>query len=171
MIYDQATTADIPQIKSLYQELTQRIHELEPDFFKETQQSNSFFEEMILSENSDILTVKNGNNLVGLAIIQLQETPDYPIFEKHTFCYCLDLVVTKDHRTQGIASNLLSQIEEWAYQKNAEYIELSVLNKNKNAFNLYQSAGFLEKMTTLYKKVDKKQENHYENLESKCLIE
>ncbi|MDT2849286.1 hypothetical protein P7H60_08920 [Vagococcus carniphilus] len=71
MIYDQATTADIPKMKALYQELTQRIHELEPDFFKEAQQSNSFFEEMIFSENSDILTVKNGDNLVGLAIIQL----------------------------------------------------------------------------------------------------
>lgn len=33
MIYKKATTADIPQIKALYQELTQRIHELEPDFF------------------------------------------------------------------------------------------------------------------------------------------
>lgn len=38
----------------------------------------------------------------------------------------------------------------------SKYIELSVLNKNKAAFNLYQSAGFSEKMTLLYKKVDKK---------------
>lgn len=107
MIYSQASVTDIPQIKVLYQELTQRVHELEPVFFKDVQQTNSFFKEMILSENSDILIAKDNENLVGLAIVQLQETPDYPILEKYLFCYCLDLVVTKDYRSQGVASNLL----------------------------------------------------------------
>ncbi len=41
------------------------------------------------------------------------------------------------------------------YKREAKYVGLSVLSKNKKAHRVYQSSGFSEKITTLYKKIGK----------------
>lgn len=149
-----ATKKHVPQIAALYNGLFTTMSELEPYFFKNTNQDSSFLETTIESDSSDLIIALINDDIVGFALIQLQETPPYKVLEHHQFAYITDLITKPEYRNQGIASALLTECGKWAKINEADYLELSVLNKNTNAYELYLKRGFAEKMTTLYKQID-----------------
>lgn len=127
---------------------------MEPYFFKKAHQDQAFLEATIENDESDLLIAVMDDQIVGFALMQMQETPPYNVFKKHNFAYLVDLITKPTYRGQGIASTLLAECERWAKTKGADYLELSVLNKNTNAYDLYLKKGFSEKITTLYKPID-----------------
>ena len=149
-----ATQKDIPNISPLYRSLFESVAELEPYFFKEAEQDSSFLETTVNSDDSDIIMAVMNDQVVGFALIQLQETPPYNVYQKHQFAYLIDLITKSQHRGKGVATALLEECEAWSKRKGAEYLELSVLTKNSNAYELYLKQGFSEKMTTLYKAIN-----------------
>lgn len=65
-------------------------------------------------------------------------------------CYILTLGVAAAYRQQGIASQLLNLLENYAYQNGCQAIYLHVIDYNDVAKNFYTNSGF-EKVVTLHK--------------------
>lgn len=80
-----ATKKHIPRIASLYNNLFKTMSQLEPYFFKHTIQNPSFLEATIESDSSDLILAVSKNEIVGFALIQLQETLPYKVLEHHQF--------------------------------------------------------------------------------------
>ena len=54
----------------------------------------------------------------------------------------MDICVDEKLRGRGIGSALLAACEEWAREKNYEYLELNVLEANAAARRLYERTGY-----------------------------
>lgn len=59
------------------------------------------------------------------------------------------LYIIEEYRNLGIGKRLLEEFKKWSKDNNATYIEVNVLTKNINAYNLYKRANFKEVKTTL----------------------
>lgn len=132
----------VDQILELYKLLIKSQQELEPFYFKEACQTNEFIKELMSDQKSDILIEADGNKINGFLVIREVESPDYPMFIKRKSAYILDLVVHPEQRNRGCAKKLLGAAKDWQKERELEYVELCVLEKNRNARELYESVGF-----------------------------
>lgn len=85
-------------------------------------------------QNSKYFIIKQNEEIYGFIGIRI-------VFEEMEI---INIVTRKDKREQGIASNLLSYILQYANSNNIERINLEVNEKNIKAKNLYKSFGFEE---------------------------
>jgi len=147
-----ATIDDINEIADLYIEQFCIMKDLQPDFYQEGEQSKAFIQGVIESDDSDILVLTD-NAIVGLALLQTKETPDFPFFVKHKYAYLMDIVMTKDCRGKGMGSILLEEAKKWAIDRELEYVELDVLSGNDNAIRFYRKHGFMDKKHLMFCKL------------------
>lgn len=67
----------------------------------------------------------------------------------------LDAVYVKDeNRRKGIAKSLISKLKKWGKAVNAGYIDLTVLNDNYKAIELYEKLGFIPVKTYMRSKLE-----------------
>ena len=152
MKIEKAKIKDIDEIKQLYQVLFLDMANLQPEYFKAAKQDEKFLKMIIESDDSDILVAKN-QKIIGLVLVQKQQTPPYSCLVEHSYTYLMDLVVDVDFRGQGIGKQLIESVKNWTLERNLEYIELNVLSENKKAINLYKKINFKEKMKTMRMKL------------------
>lgn len=138
-----AKLEDKYQIMELYRELILTQVDFEQDFFQVANQTIEFIEEMITNEDSDILLVfNNQEEIVGFSVIKQMQSPNYPMFKSKNYAYIFDLIVTKQARGNGFAKELLKVSIDWGKERELDYIELAVLNKNEKADHMYNNFGF-----------------------------
>jgi GNAT superfamily N-acetyltransferase len=53
-----------------------------------------------------------------------------------------DLIVHPDWRRRGVASSLYEVCEQWAVERKASWVEVTVYEFNAEAYNFYASLGF-----------------------------
>lgn len=132
----QAKTEDARCIVEAEQEIAQ-----EPGYFcsQPSELSEKNVRQTIESSHGIYLVAEKEWSLVGhafLAILDLQSL-------RHVAQ--LNIVVHKGHQAQGIGTNLMEKIIEWAKQSSTvEKIELNVRASNTRAIALYQKMGFSE---------------------------
>lgn len=148
-----ATVGDVTDISKLYLKLTKAMADLQPFFFKEETQEESFIKKLIEENTSDILLACNGKEVEGFAFIQEQVTPPFAIFHQHRFAYFLDLLVRPEQQGKGIGTKLINACKEWSKERELDYIQLSVLTNNHSAIQLYKRQGFEEQSLNMYHKL------------------
>ncbi len=145
-----AQPGDLPEIGDLYEELYTCMAALQPDNFRPGRQSESFLCSIMENPDGEILVARGQEEKVlGFAIVQCQNTPDYPSFLPRRYTHLLDIVVAEPCRGQGIGKTLLKAVESWARGKGSEFIELGVLSENLPAIGAYESYGFQERRKTM----------------------
>ena len=137
-----ATLTDKDIIYELYEELIKSQARLEPDFYQEATQGMNFIEDMINNEDSDILIVLEQEQIVGFSVIKEMTTPSYPMFRPKEYAYIYDLVVRESARKKGFGKALLQSSVDWMKERELEYLELAVLDNNKDGKSLYENFGF-----------------------------
>ena len=137
-----ATLADKAIIFDLYDELIKSQAKLEPDFYQEATQGMNFIEDMINNEDSDILIVLEQEQIVGFSVIKEMTAPSYPMFRPKEYAYIYDLVVRESARKKGFGKALLQSSVGWMKERELEYLELAVLDNNKDGKSLYENFGF-----------------------------
>lgn len=70
---------------------------------------------------------------------------DLPNLDDNTI-YLNNIAVDKNHRRRGVASNMLSFIEDLALNRNKNKLRLWVAQKNSGAYRLYRKSGFTQLM-------------------------
>ena len=144
---------DIPAIAELYREQFREMAKLMPDFIKEGDQSTEFIENIISSEECDILVYEDNGNVVGFILLQAKTRPDFPFMIQGKYCYIMDVIVTEAHRNKGFGTALMNSAKDWAKEQDCTFVNLDVLSNNTGAITLYKKLGFIPKAQEMYCKL------------------
>ncbi len=109
-----------------------------------------------LRENHGVLFVlENATEIIGLVagIIEPKDKEDIltnrcPIRGK-----VLDLIVSKDHRSDGAGTALLQAMEDYFRKHECEYICVDVFAPNKGAYTFYENNSYSPRNIELYKRL------------------
>lgn len=124
MIY--ATIADLPTLLVL-----------EQTSFGEESFNKRQLRRLILSNTSDIIVYKKNNNIIGsITVLHRANSTKDRIY---------NLVVSSEFRGNGIAQQLISEVERIAKINKKTALTLEVREDNISAINLYQKLGFIQK--------------------------
>lgn len=149
MTISPANLTNTPEISGLYQELNACMAALSPQDFCAAKQDEGFIRSVIEDEQSDFLLARDGEEVLGFALVQQKTTPPYPAFLSREYVYLMDIVVGAAYRHRGVGTLLLKAVEDWAKARGAEFIELGVLSGNLPAIAAYEKAGYIENRKTM----------------------
>lgn len=102
------------------------------EFARFLQQSNSGICDFIIALNHD--------RPVGSCLVYWHS--EFPLFVKENIPEIVDLIVSEQHRRQGVASNILDEIEIRLINKKIKKAGLAVSPDNKGAQTLYKKRGY-----------------------------
>lgn len=100
------------------------------------------FVEKISSPEKALFVAEWNGALCGLADVQEEASPPYPMFIPSRIARIDNLVVAEVYRRQGVARALLAAIRQWAEERGIASIQLSVYSKNTDALAFYEGARF-----------------------------
>lgn len=110
----------------------------------------NFYENIINKDCNIIYVAEEDNKIVGYLYGYIKEND---VTLENTAV--LDaLYVIDEYRNKGVATSLVNGFKSWSRENNARYIEVQVLNKNIDAFNLYKMLGFNELKSILVNDLD-----------------
>lgn len=143
-----AVIHDIDKILLLCKEQFQVMADLQPYLNQDGEQDKMFIESIITDTNSDIFVAEEADEIIGFISVFEKEASDFSFRVKRRYAYVMDIIVTKDFRGNGIATELMLMAKNWALEKGLEYIELTVL-ANNSAKAFYKKFGFEDTVHTM----------------------
>lgn len=93
-----------------------------------------------LPDQDSITYLAHRETVVGYVTAEVQTPP--PIFRQLRECHINELYVRKEVRRQGVASELLAAVEEWAGERDCDRLDLNVHAENRAAVALYEKEGY-----------------------------
>jgi len=109
-IFRQAVPSDHAALCEIFNEIDKLHAEALPDVFVPYQgppRTADFIEQSIEGEDSTIIVAEVENNVVGLAAMQVQESPPLKMFAYRRFAVPDNLIVTPAHRRKGMGTLLV----------------------------------------------------------------
>lgn len=130
---------EIPEINKMLTDLIQDERKNYDSNINENYRVQEFYEKLIDSDNKIILVARDNDTILGYVYGFIQDNGN--LFN-NTIAQLDALFVKEQYRGNGIARSLMNEFINWAEEKGAAYIELSVCKDNTNAINLYENEGF-----------------------------
>ena len=87
------------------------------------------------------VTVKDGT-ICGFAVLHHINRPENPFMKERDFLDIDEFCVDEAFRRQGVASEMIDFIREFAKEKGFHRIELNMWEFNQEALAFYEAAGF-----------------------------
>lgn len=137
-----ATVLEIPELQLILKQLNTLMAAYQPESCREGVQAAEYLQKVIEEDNSDIVIAEENGSILGLAVVTEGQTPPYAVCVPHRYAYLTDLCVREGNRGQGVGTALLEGVREWAINRKLDYVELSVLEENKQAAALYHRVGY-----------------------------
>lgn len=120
------------------------------DFFHVDRLSDSdivdYFSQAIDSDDGEVFVAIADGNVVGYITASVRERP---IFSIKRVGAISGLMVHRDHRRQGIATQLLAQARAFFEQKGVRYFTLHTAVENRGALAFYERCGLVPLHTNL----------------------
>ncbi|GAB0168047.1 GNAT family N-acetyltransferase [Lysinibacillus sp. CTST325] len=112
----------------------------EPTIFKsvESVMPESYYKELIGSEESDILIAKEDEIVLGFSVISVEAAPPFESLVQRKYAYIHDFGVKANLQRKGIGKILFNACITWAKEKEVDSVELNVWEFNKKAIDFYQ---------------------------------
>jgi ribosomal protein S18 acetylase RimI-like enzyme len=140
-----AIVIDYEIIKTILDENDSFHQQFLPEIFQDPK-GKSWNKEYVISiinnTDSDILLAKVNDKVVGVMVLIIKSNQDLAILKPRKFVALDSIAVTREFQNKGIGKLLLKRMEEWAYEKKIDQIELNVYEFNYNVIRLYESLGF-----------------------------
>lgn len=90
-----------------------------------------------------IFVVDIGEDIVGMISVYIES--DKKNFRKsHRFAYISDLIVMKEHQSDGVIKDLFQKAEEYAQSQHVSTIQASILKSHEESLKGYLRNGFHE---------------------------
>jgi ribosomal protein S18 acetylase RimI-like enzyme len=144
---------DIGGICQVYRALYEAMADLQPEYCAPGQPDRDFLLRRMESGDSEIFVAREGQAVIGFALVQRQRVPPLDCLVKHDYAYLTDLAVMPKYRSRGAGTLLLDAAEAWARANKLDYLELNVLSNNGGARRLYGRNGYEESSCTMRKKL------------------
>jgi len=132
----EATTEDAPDIQRLVLELAETVGDAPPV----EKAVRKRLEELLETPRSQVLVVENGRRVVGAVSFWIK--PD--LAHGDTVVEVPMLVVSQEHRRNGVGRFLMEAVRNKASEHDASLIELVATTTNVAAREFYHSLGFVE---------------------------
>lgn len=106
----------------------------------------------VSDDDSITYVARRGQDLIGYVAAEIQTPP--PMVEQLRECHINVLFVREGARRQGVASRLMTTVEEWACSQDCRYIDLNVHPENRAAIDLYETSGYTTTRQTMKKAIE-----------------
>jgi len=140
------TREDTEDIKKCLVELQDFERLMDPKRLEGVRIAHEYLEHLLtLCENGNgtIFVVEINQQVVGMISIYIEN--DLKRFRtNYKFAYISDLIVMKEHRTDGVTKDLIDAAEEFAKSKNIDSIHASILKNHNESLSGYLRNGFQE---------------------------
>ena len=103
--------------------------------------SEDYLRQLVENEQSDAFVAEEDGHIVGYAILHVQPLSYLDIFQPQIIASISDIAVTAPVRRKGIGQLLFEAAQKWAKSRNADRLELTVWEFNKNAIAFYERNG------------------------------
>ena len=130
---------EIPEINKMLTDLIQDERKNYDSNINESYKVQEFYEKFVDNDNEIILVARDNDIILGYVYGFIQDNGN--LFN-NKIAQLDALFVKEQYRGNGIARSLMKDFINWAEEKGAAYIELSVCKDNTNAINLYENEGF-----------------------------
>ncbi|MGE7673296.1 GNAT family N-acetyltransferase [Lysinibacillus sp. NPDC094403] len=112
----------------------------EPTIFKSVKSvmPETYYNELIGNEESDILIAKEDEIVVGFAVISVETSPPFESLVPRRYAYIHDFGVKADLQRKGIGKMLFTACIAWAKEKDVDSVELNVWEFNTKAIDFYK---------------------------------
>jgi ribosomal protein S18 acetylase RimI-like enzyme len=110
-----------------------------------------YFRKNIYSSRSLLLVATDDEKVFGFALAKIRKTP--LIWGKRPYGDISFIYLEKEYQRIGMADRFLSHIYKWYKEKKIKEVELTVLEKNKQARDAWKKYGFREYILRLRKKI------------------
>ncbi|NKQ34974.1 MAG: GNAT family N-acetyltransferase [Chloroflexi bacterium] len=140
-----AVVADYELICQLFSLLDSFHARLLPPIFQETDahvRPYHYIADLIKQPNAVLFLAEEGDTAVGLIHISIDEAADLPFFRSRRYAVVHNVFVREEKRGQGIGQRLMAQAHEWAVDRGATSVELSVWTANQEAMSFYEALGY-----------------------------
>jgi len=143
MIIRKAQNKDIDGILRLLLQVNQVHADGRPDLFKNggIKYTHEALEEKFTREKEIVFVAVEGDEVLGYAFLEIQETLENTSLYPHTSVYIDDLCIDEIHRGKKIASTLFEEIKKFAASISAYNITLRVWECNPGARVFYDKMG------------------------------
>ena len=138
-----ATVEDTTQIQKLFQKHLATLENNQAFYYKSCDILDvNFIEQTIANTTAEFIVVEHQSELIGFALIYLENTLPYECFVPRKSVNFADLFIEEAFRNQGIGKAMITKVKEWAKEQEADYIELFVQEENPRAYQLYLNEAF-----------------------------
>lgn len=130
---------EISEINNMLTDLIQDERKNYDNNINENYKVKEFYEKFIDNEDKIIFVARENDMILGYVYGFVQDNGN--LYNKKVAK--LDaLYVKEQYRGSGIAKSLMKEFINWAEEKEATYVELSVCKDNTKAISLYENEGF-----------------------------
>jgi ribosomal protein S18 acetylase RimI-like enzyme len=141
----EATIDDFDGICEVLEEVDVLHCQALPHIFRTTEKpvrSKAYISERTVGGNEAFWVAENGNRIMGVLHISIEEAPDLPIIVPRRYGKIHTLAVRQDYRRLGIGRSLMKKAHDWAMEKGITQLELTVWEFNKGAIAFYEEFGY-----------------------------
>jgi len=102
-----------------------------------------------------ILVAEKDNKIVGFITYEIEEN-DYMDAKITKYGVIVEMFVDPEYRKQGIATQLMNEVESYFLQEGLSHVEIQLSTSNKPAMRLYEGNGYINRQTFVFKEINKK---------------
>ncbi|MBE5780221.1 MAG: GNAT family N-acetyltransferase [Clostridiales bacterium] len=143
------SAGDMAQVLALYREFYGEMAALAPKYVQKAEQDEGYLRAVCESDEDEVFVAECDGTVVGVMVLQSQETPPYDNMVFYRYGCLMDIMVAPQYRSKGIGKGLLDAAKSWCREQQLSYLELEVLKSNKRAMEFYLREGFLEETVTM----------------------
>ncbi len=140
-------------------ELNRYVHELHanlyPEYFKEYdfEAIKTFFQKKMDNEEFIFLLLKDDDQPLGYAWIELRNYPDTDFKKPYKSIYVHQISIADSQRKKGYGSALMNKVADIAKENGIHKIELDYWSNNEIAKNFYEKNDFVKNREFVYKDI------------------
>lgn len=152
-----ARLEDYPALTSLLREADELHARLLPSYFRVPRgpaRSRDDMDRLLRAMDEAIYVAEVDGAIVGLVHVQLYDTPAVAVMVPKRRAHIDNLVVAEGARRAGVGRKLVDTAAEWAREKGAREILLTVWAGNEGAEQFYDALGFRRVSSVLGRELD-----------------
>jgi ribosomal protein S18 acetylase RimI-like enzyme len=146
-----ATVDDLDQVCVLADEIAELHHEHEPEVFAppDARRDRVYWLASIQQADGTVLVAIRQERVVGFITARVVSTVTATFLRPRNFCRIGSVVVSRQHRREGIGTSLIHALEAWAVTRQATEVRLEVFSFNQEAIKFYATLGYANQVLTL----------------------
>lgn len=143
MTVRKATLEDFSAIALLSGQVHQLHQKARGDIFvsADSPYTQKEYQELLSSPSTAVLLAQEGEEPVGYAVLELYSTHNRRILRQRMICSIEDFCIHRDWKRRGYGRLLFEAVLALARRSNANSLELTVWEFNRDAMAFYQAMG------------------------------